>query len=661
MGNLSHLSNIMNFDPTPPSIDQQVREAMSAVGVQAPDALHFDGTIHRYATSDKHGDSAGWYILFGDNIPSGTFGDWRTGVSHNFRALSDRVLTAADEILIAQRIAEARKSREAETIRRQAMAADTVSRIWDSAGPVGADHPYLKRKGIQAHMARMGLDGRLILPLFNEDGELSSLQYIDHEGNKLYHAGGKVSACYVQFGDPSNGHKIYVAEGFATAATIAEIMQTPTIAAYSASNLVTVVEIMRRKYPMHQIIIVADNDESGTGKNYADQAAAKYGAQMILIPNKGQDANDYQLSGGDLQSLLNPSRSEWFISDAELVMQPAPIKWLVRHWLQAESVIVVHGPSTVGKSFQVVDWGLCIAYKNEWNGEKIYRGTVAYCAGEGHHGLRGRIAAWRQANGVTETGRFFLSKTAKPLDTAEGLQSIIAEIRSLPETPSLVIIDTLSKFMIELDENSNKDINFLIKQAETIMREFNTSVLIVHHTGHGIDNQSRGRGGSALRAGVENEISVRFDGNNRLIEQIKMKEMDKLPVIYFNLKSVNIEGWFDEEGEQVTSAVIEYMSEPQKEDKYSKKDMDTIEKMWNFSGKDVVNESPYLTYAAMKRYYIEVEGRSESSAKMQLVKSGDRPSFLKRIIESGMMSEYKDGYMVCDDDLRDLLFIRRAR
>ena len=250
MGNLSHLSNIINFDSTPPTLDQQVRDAMSAVGVQAPDAIHFDGTIHRYATSEKHGDTSGWYILFSDNIPSGTFGDWRTGVTHNFRALSDRVLTAADEMLIAQRIAEARKAREAETARRQAMAADTVSRIWDSAGPVGPDHPYLKRKGVQAHMARMGLDGRLILPLYTAEGELSSIQYIDHEGNKLYHAGGKVSACYCQFGDPSNGHKIYVAEGFATAATIAEVMQTPTIAAYSASNLVPVVDIKKKvSYP----------------------------------------------------------------------------------------------------------------------------------------------------------------------------------------------------------------------------------------------------------------------------------------------------------------------------------------------------------------------------------------------------------------------------
>jgi hypothetical protein len=140
-----------------------------------------------------------------------------------------------------------------------------------------------------------------------------------------------------------------------------------------------------------------------------------------------------------------------------------------------------------------------------------------------------------------------------------------------------------------------------------------------------------------------------------------MKEMDKLPAIYFDLKSVNIEGWFDEEGEQVASAVVEYLDEPKKDDKYSKKDMDTIEKMWNFSGKEVVNEAPYMTYAAMKRYYIEVEGRTESSAKMQLVKSGDRPSFLKRIIESGIMSEYQDGYMVCDDDLITTLFIRRAR
>jgi putative DNA primase/helicase len=651
MGNLSHLSNIISFDSTPPTLDQQVRDAMSAVGVQAPDALHFDGTIHRYATSDKAKDSAGWYILYGDNIPSGTFGDWRTGVTHNFRAQTTRELTAADEMLIAQRIAEARKAREAETARRQAMAADTVSRIWDSAGPVGPDHPYLKRKGVQAHMARMGLDGRLILPLYTEDGELSSIQYIDHEGNKLYHAGGKVSACYCQFGDPSNGHKIYVAEGFATAATIAEVMQTPTIAAYSASNLVPVVEILRRKYPTHQIIIVADNDESGTGKNYADQASAKYAAQTILIPEKGMDANDYHGAGHSLQALLEPERTKWLMLDDELESQPSPIKWLVKGWIQDHSLIMVHGPSGCGKTFVVLDWALSIAYKEDWQGHAIHGGSVVYLAGEGHHGLRGRIALWKQERG-TGARRFALSRSATDLNDNASLLSAIAEIRTLPEQPKLIVVDTLHRFL-NGDENSAQDAKTMIDACARMQHEFDCSVLLVHHTGVSDEAQHRARGSSAWKGALEIEISIRPQGDAIVIEQKKVKDSEMMEPIYARLESKEIKGWLDDDGEPVKSAVVSVTDKPSNRDRALEKDEKIFRDAWFLAGAEVDKEGrPYLSGAALKTFIVDNLGKTDSYAR-QMIKPAAEGKLISKLISKHKVAEHMNGFSIIDDDFSE--------
>ena len=95
-------------------------------------------------------------------------------------------------------------------------------------------------------------------------------------------------------------------EGSATAATINEATGRPCVAAYSASNIVPVVATLRKTYgPAQEIVIVADHDAHGVGKKFADEAASKHGATVILPPIEGMDANDYAQAGHDLGALLN--------------------------------------------------------------------------------------------------------------------------------------------------------------------------------------------------------------------------------------------------------------------------------------------------------------------------------------------------------------------
>ena len=57
-----------------------------------------------------------------------------------------------------------RREREAEEVRRKAEAATTAAAIWKAAQPAPDDHPYLTRKSIKAHGARLH-DGVLVIPL----------------------------------------------------------------------------------------------------------------------------------------------------------------------------------------------------------------------------------------------------------------------------------------------------------------------------------------------------------------------------------------------------------------------------------------------------------------------------------------------------------------
>ena len=57
---------------------KEFREAIRSAGLEPLHEVIADGKIHRFATNDNRGDDAGWYIFYGDGIPAGSFGDWRT-------------------------------------------------------------------------------------------------------------------------------------------------------------------------------------------------------------------------------------------------------------------------------------------------------------------------------------------------------------------------------------------------------------------------------------------------------------------------------------------------------------------------------------------------------------------------------------------------------
>lgn len=69
------------------------REAMLASGLTAPDTIEADGKFHRFSSSGKRRDDAGWYVLNSDGIAAGAFGDWRTGLSERWRVHSGYSLT----------------------------------------------------------------------------------------------------------------------------------------------------------------------------------------------------------------------------------------------------------------------------------------------------------------------------------------------------------------------------------------------------------------------------------------------------------------------------------------------------------------------------------------------------------------------------------------
>jgi hypothetical protein len=579
-----------------------------------------------------------------------------------WRADVGRKLTQTEEMSHAKRLAEAKALRDAALERQHQVASDTVEKIWTTANPANAEHPYLAKKGIQTHGARITGDGRLVLPLYDEDGTLATLQYIDHEGGKLYHPGGQTGGKFWMVGSLDEPGTLFVAEGFATAATIHETTDRPVVVAYSASNLVPVTGTLREMYGATQdIVIVADHDQSGVGQRYAEQASAKYGARMVMPPILG-DANDYAQAGHDLAGLLMPPADDWLIPADDFCAQPSPISWLVKRWIQSQALVMVHGPSGGGKTFVVLDWCLRMASGTEdWAGHKVRQGNVVYLAGEGHHGLRGRVAAWKHHHKAGKLA-MWLSKDGCDLNTPTGYLKVVEQVRMLKDRPSVIVVDTLHRFLSG-DENSAQDAKTMLDACNALMQEFNCSVILVHHTGVSDEAQHRARGSSAWRGALDIEISIVPGKNDQPMQiiQRKSKDAELAKTIHVELQQVAIPGWRDEDDQQVTSAVIIQAEAPTVTKKDSKIDSHrkTFENAWWSSGAEERNGLPYLSRSAMMEYLVQKMNVTETSAK-QYIKPSVPGKPIADMLVAEIIEAFEHGWTVIDETQASAMLIRKS-
>lgn len=647
----------------PPEV--QLLDAIKAAGLEPPDHIEMDGKIHRFKSGTKGTpgiDKPGWYLVFGDGIPAGRFGCWRSGIEVTWRADVGRKLTQTEEMAHARRLSESKAMRDAALERQHQLASDTVEKIWTGAQAALPDHPYLAKKGIGVHGARATGDGRLVVPLYDPDGTISSLQYIDHQGGKLYHPGGQTGGKFWQIGTMDEPGTLYVAEGFATAATIHETTNRPVVVAYSASNLVPVTGTLRDIHGATQdIVIVADNDSSGVGQRYAEQASAKYGARMVMPPIQG-DANDYAQAGNDLASLLMPSHDDWLIPADDFCSQPSPISWLVKRWIQSQALVMVHGPSGGGKTFVVLDWCLRMASGIEdWSGHKVRPGNVVYLAGEGHHGLRGRVAAWKHHHQAGKL-KMWLSKDGCDLNTPTGYLKVVEQVRMLQERPSVIVVDTLHRFL-QGDENSAQDAKTMLDACNALMMEFNCSVILVHHTGVSDEAQHRARGSSAWRGALDIEISIipGKDDQPMQIVQRKSKDAELAETVFVELHTVEIPGWRDEDDQQVTSAVIVQASAPvQASKKDSKIDTHrkTFESAWWGTGAEIREGLPYISRSALKDK-LAADGR-----KPRTIENDLSPAYTDKLIGALILSEiispFEHGWVVVDEVQASAMMMRKG-
>lgn len=268
---------------------EQFKSAMLDAGINTQDRIIPDGKLHRFhVEGDKSGTKNGAYILHLDGKPAGFFQHFKTGTVSKWRADGKRQSLSHAELL---QIELDHQQRQAETDKRQAEAAVKANHLWRNASPT-INHPYLERKRVQAHQLRINRLGTLFIPIYNRDKALVNLQMINADGEKRFLTGGKKHGCFSVIVSNTNSNTILICEGWATGASLNEHLDHITVIALDAGNLKPVAEVWRQLRPEAEIIIMGDNDESGTGQEKALLAAKAVSGKYMIPPTMGNDWND---------------------------------------------------------------------------------------------------------------------------------------------------------------------------------------------------------------------------------------------------------------------------------------------------------------------------------------------------------------------------------
>jgi len=221
---------------------------------------------------------------------------------------------------------------------------------------------------------------------------------------------------------------------------------------------------------------------------------------------------------------------------------------------------VFYGPSNCGKTFFACDLALHVATGKPWNGREVAQGGVIYCALEGSHGIRNRVAAWAKHYGVEGAPiPFAIIPVALDLlnpeaDTSRLIAAIQEAAAKMGWNVALVVMDTLSRAMAGGNENAPADMGSLVMNSDRIRQATGAHVAWIHHSGK--DQAQGARGHSLLRAATDTEIEIsRPDANSPSTARVtKQRELEIDGAWTFSLERIDL--GTNHRGKPVTSCIV---------------------------------------------------------------------------------------------------------
>jgi len=376
-------------------------------------------------------------------------------------------------------------------------------------------------------------DGRLVLPLCNTVGKVQSLQFIAPDGEKRFLRGGKMLGGY--FLIPGDDTILYIAEGYATGASIHAAGEHAVLIAFCCSNLCPVAAIAQSHFPDSRIVLCADNDHetlARRGKNpgldHATIAACAIHGRLALpvfnAPVGKSDFNDLATSEGlnavracleaaaepvSLEATKKPpttaNRPLVALSSSELLSYPfCEREYILDPIFPTQGLALIYAPRGLGKTFLALSIACGVALGLPVLCWKVARPRkVLFVDGE----LQGWMIQER-LQGILQGFSDILPETLRivtpdcqpdfipNLGTPEGQ----AALEPLLDGVELVILDNLATLCRVGKENESE--SWLPIQDWLLrLRRRGIAVIVIHHA-----NKSGGQRGTSSREDVMDTV-----------------------------------------------------------------------------------------------------------------------------------------------------------
>ena len=505
-------------------------------------------------------------FAFLHNTGIGTIGDWHnveaSKIVFNYFKRKGIPLSKEEEENLAKEAKEmeARAKEEMEkTWREKAReCALEFENLPEMVTPIG----YFARKGFSTISGDIRMKGETaVVPFFDGEGLISTLQDITPEGIKRWRSGAKKASSFFPIGlkkaedrEKLFRTRVYICEGVATGLSVYLATGVPTIVAGDAGNLLPVSRLFSNS------TIVADYDiPSHAGEEYAKETGRPY--IVVKDPEDASakfDADDYRRKYGldALGDFISSNKDNYFLSLSQFRKKFRHTGYVVKHIINKSSINCIFGPSNTGKTFVMLDLALSVATRKElWHGARIHGGPVVYFCAEGQTAFPKRVEAWCQENGIEEKaleGAFWLHGVPENLSDEEAMRKVISEIEALPEPPSLVCLDTFIRFL-NGDEKNSEDVIKLLNSLEKLT-EKGISVVYTNHPGKNPETQGSQTGSYRNRTNIDTELCLE-KSDAEVVRLYHTKPRDGLFYELF-LRLPIVEMGIDEDGEAITQRVV---------------------------------------------------------------------------------------------------------
>ena len=180
---------------------------------------------------------------------------------------------------------------------------------------------------------------------------------------------------------------------------------------------------------------------------------------------------------------IDPQFQVKVISAKELSEMDIPVpSWIVECWIPEESLVIIAGKTGAMKSFLATVMGFCSIYGMNFLGKfATKKGLWLYIDQDNPIILtKDRNKKILMGLGVDAPDEFkYICQNGLKLDIEEHIRVLEDIIKSY--NPSVVVLDSLVRFLSKSDENASLDISNIFSKLRVLSSKYKTSFFIIHH------------------------------------------------------------------------------------------------------------------------------------------------------------------------------------